>query len=190
MPVVDKNDSNFIYSLINDARVARLATIDYEDVKPHIVPVVFVFDGNSYYIPIDKKPKRNTEPGRLRRIRNIQKNPNVALLIDEYNEDWSKLFFVMIQGKGSLIGEFTEYDDIRGKRNPKADRQLEQPHLHQQEMNSSSTRSRKSQYLLQNAQSLLLEKYPQYQTVSVGQLCIKVYPEKVFSWKMSSGKIG
>jgi PPOX class probable F420-dependent enzyme len=190
MPVVDNSDSNSIQSLINDARVARLATIDYEDVKPHIVPVVFVFDGNSYYIPIDKKPKRTTDPGRLRRIRNIQKNPNVALLIDEYNEDWSKLFFVMIQGKGSLIGELPEYDDIGGKRNPKADRKLGQPHLHQQEMNSSTTRSRKSQYLLQNAQNLLLEKYPQYQTVNVGQLCIKVYPEKVFTWKMSSGEIG
>jgi hypothetical protein len=155
------------------------------------VPVVFVFDGNSYYIPIDRKPKRNTDPGRLRRVRNIQKNPNVALLVDEYNEDWSRLFFVMIQGKGSLIGEFTdEYDDIRGKRNPKADRKLEQPHPHQQEMNSSSTLSRKSQYLLQNAQSLLLEKYPQYQAVSVGQLCIRVCPEKVFTWKMSSGKGG
>jgi PPOX class probable F420-dependent enzyme len=191
MLVVDNSESNYIQSLVNDARVARLATIDYEEAKPHIVPVVFVFDGNSYYIPIDRKPKRNTDPGRLRRIRNIQKNPNVALLIDEYNEDWSRLFFVMIQGKGSLIGEFTdEYDDIRGKRNPKADRKLEQPHPHQQEMNSSSTRSRKSQYLLQNAQSLLLEKYPQYQAVSVGQLCIRVCPEKVFTWKMSSGKGG
>jgi hypothetical protein len=57
-------------------------------------------------------------------------------------------------------------------------------------MNSSSTLSRKSQYLLQNAQSLLLEKYPQYQAVSVGQLCIRVCPEKVFTWKMSSGKGG
>ena len=191
MVVVDKkSDSNYVRSLVNGARVARLATIDFEEAKPHIVPVVFVFDGNAYYIPIDKKPKRITDPERLRRVRNIQQNPNVALLIDEYNEDWSRLFFVLIQGKGSLIGEFTdEYDDIRGKRNPKADK-AEQPHPHQQEMNSSSTRSRKSQYLLQNAQSLLLEKYPQYQAVSVGQLCIRVCPEKVFTWKMSSGKGG
>src|SRR5918996_3701339 len=113
MVVVDKkSDSNYIQSLINGARVARLATIDFEEAKPHIVPVVFVFDGNAYYIPIDKKPKRNTDPERLRRVRNIQQNPNVALLIDEYNEDWSKLFFIMIQGKGTLVGKFTGYDKV------------------------------------------------------------------------------
>jgi PPOX class probable F420-dependent enzyme len=188
MLVANKSDSNQIQSLIKDARVARLATIDYEEAKPHIVPVVFVFDGDSYYIPIDKKPKRNTDSRRLRRIRNIQQNPNVALLIDEYNEDWSRLFFVMIQGKGSLIGKFTESDDLRRERNTRADRKIEQLRLHKQETKSS--RSRKSQYLLQNAQSLLLEKYPQYQAVSMGQLCIKVCPEKVFTWKMTTGKVG
>lgn len=188
MIVVDKGDICF-QSLVNNARVARLATIDYEETKPHIVPVVFVFDGDSFYIPIDKKPKRDTDPERLRRIRNIQQNPNVALLIDEYNEDWSNLFFVLIQGKGSLIGTFTKYDDVRKVRNARPDRKLEQLHLPKQEMNSSS-RSSKSQYLLKNAQSLLLEKYPQYKKVSVGQLCIMICPEKVFTWKMSSGEVG
>ena len=109
MVVVD-NSNKYIQALVTDARVARLATIDFEEAKPHIVPVVFVFDGNSYYIPIDKKPKRENDPERLRRVRNIQENPNVALLIDEYSEDWSKLFFVMIQGKGSLIGKFSGYN--------------------------------------------------------------------------------
>lgn len=189
MIVIDKSDNNDIQSLANDARVARLATIDFEEAKPHIVPVVFVFDGNSYYIPIDKKPKMDTDPERLRRVRNIQENPNVALLIDEYNEDWSKLFFVMIQGKGSLIGKFTEYDDVRKVRNTRLDRKPEQLHLHQQEMNSSG-RGSKSQYLLKNAQSLLLEKYPQYQKISVGHLCIMICPEKVFTWKMNSGQVG
>ena len=67
MVVVNKSNNNYIQSLVNDVRVARLATIDFEEAKPHIVPVVFVFDGNSYYIPIDKKPKRDTAPERLRR---------------------------------------------------------------------------------------------------------------------------
>lgn len=187
MVVVDKSDSTYIQSLVNGARVARLATIDFEEAKPHIVPVVFVFDGNAYYIPIDKKPKRNTDPERLRRVRNIQQNQNVALLIDEYNEDWSKLFFVMIQGKGTLIGTSTEFDDVKKVRNIRPDRVSEQPHLHQQEMSSHSPIS-KSQYLLTKAQSLLLEKYPQYQKIGLGQLCIMICPEKVLTWKMSSDK--
>lgn len=157
--MVESIDNNYIQSLANDARVARLATIDFEEARPHIVPVVFVFDGEAYYIPIDKKPK--TDPKRLRRIRNIQKNPNVALLIDEYDDDWSKLFFVMIQGKGSLIGEFVENDDVV-------------------ERKCNSYR-----YSLKNAQRLLLEKYPQYRKISMGQLCIMISPEKVFTWTMS-----
>jgi hypothetical protein len=44
--------------------------------------------------------------------------------------------------------------------------------------------------MLKNAQSLLLEKYPQYQKIGLGQLCIMIYPEKIFTWKMSSGQVG
>lgn len=189
MVVVDNNNNNnhkYIQSLVTDARVARLATIDFEEAKPHIVPVVFVFDGNSYYIPIDKKPKRDNDPERLRRVKNIQVNPNVALLIDEYHEDWSKLFFVMIQGKGSLIGKFNGYDEVKKVGNTELDRKSGQLHLHQRERNSSS----KSQNMLKNAQSLLKEKYPQYQKIGVGQLCIMIYPEKIFTWKMSNGQVG
>ncbi|MGC1928483.1 MAG: hypothetical protein WA667_05870, partial [Candidatus Nitrosopolaris sp.] len=56
-----------------------------------------------YFIPIDEKTKRS-KPENLKRTKNIQQNPNVALLIDEYNEDWTKLYFIMIQGKASIIG--------------------------------------------------------------------------------------
>ena len=137
MVVVD-NSNKYIQALVTDARVARLATIDFEEAKPHIVPVVFVFDGNSYYIPIDKKPKRDNDPERLRRVRNIQENPNVALLIDEYSEDWSKLFFVMIQGKGSLIGKFSGYNYVKKVGSTELDGKPEQLHPHRQERDSSS----------------------------------------------------
>ena len=136
MVVVD-NSNKYIQALVTDARVARLATIDFEEAKPHIVPVVFVFDGNSYYIPIDKKPKRDNDPERLRRVRNIQENPNVALLIDEYSEDWSKLFFVMIQGKGSLIGKFSGYNYVKKVGSTELDGKPEQLHPHRQERDSS-----------------------------------------------------
>lgn len=89
-----------IEEFIQSVRVARLATID-SDFKPHLVPVVFVFDGNHFFIPVDEKRKK-AKPEKLRRIRNIQGNSNVALLIDEYNEDWTRLAFVMIQGIASI----------------------------------------------------------------------------------------
>ena len=95
------NDS-YLKTIIDKATVARLATVDSE-CKPHLIPVVFVFDNDCYFIPIDEKTKRS-RPEKLKRVKNIQQNPNVALLIDEYNEDWTKLYFIMIQGKASIIG--------------------------------------------------------------------------------------
>ena len=94
----------YLKTIINKAKVARLATADLE-YKPHLVPIVFVFDNdlNCYFIPIDEKTKRSG-PENLKRVKNIQENPNVALLIDEYNEDWTKLYFIMIQGKASMVG--------------------------------------------------------------------------------------
>lgn len=92
-----------VEEFIERARVARLATIDSE-FKPHLVPVVFVFDGNHFFIPLDEK-RKVAKPEKLKRIRNIQDNPNVALLIDQYDEDWTKLAFVMIQGKASVASK-------------------------------------------------------------------------------------
>ena len=97
-------DDTYPKTIIHKARVARLATVDLECI-PHLVPVVFVFDNDRgfYFIPIDEKTKRS-RPENLKRVRNIKENPNVALLIDEYNENWTKLYFIMIQGKASIIG--------------------------------------------------------------------------------------
>jgi PPOX class probable F420-dependent enzyme len=89
-----------IEEFIQRVRVARLATTD-SDFRPHLVPVVFVFDGDHFFIPVDEKRKK-AKPEKLRRIKNIRGNSNVALLIDEYNEDWTRLAFVMIQGIASI----------------------------------------------------------------------------------------
>jgi nitroimidazol reductase NimA-like FMN-containing flavoprotein (pyridoxamine 5'-phosphate oxidase superfamily) len=86
------NDTYF-KTIIDKARVARLATVDTE-CKPRLIP--FVFDNDCYFIPIDEKTNRS-RPEKLKRAKNIQQNPNVALSIDEYNEDWTKLYFIMIQ---------------------------------------------------------------------------------------------
>jgi len=95
-----------IEEFIERARVARLATVD-STFRPHLVPVVFVFDGNHFFIPIDQK-RKTVKPQGLKRIKNLQDNPNVALLIDTYSEDWTKLAFVMIQGKASVITSRTQ----------------------------------------------------------------------------------
>ena len=102
MRISVSSNQNDLRTIICGARVARLATVDSENCKPFLVPVVFIYDGNNFYIPIDKKAKRS-KPENLKRVKNIQTNPNVALLIDEYNEDWKKIWFIMIQGNASLI---------------------------------------------------------------------------------------
>ena len=99
-------NDEYVKSVIDRARVARLATVDSEN-KPHLVPVVFVFDGNYFFIPVDEKRKK-VKPEKLKRIKNLQNNRNVALLIDEYSEDWTKLAFVMIQGKATIITTKTQ----------------------------------------------------------------------------------
>jgi PPOX class probable F420-dependent enzyme len=81
--------------------VARLATVDARG-RPHVVPVCFVSAGDHLYIPLDEKPKR-IAPERLQRVRNIAANPNVQLLIDRYDEDWSRLAFVQLRGWATLL---------------------------------------------------------------------------------------
>jgi len=63
---------------------------------------VFVFHENSFFIPLDEKTK-TVNPKNLKRVKNIEKNPNVTLLIDKYQNDWKKLFFLMIHGKAKVI---------------------------------------------------------------------------------------
>jgi PPOX class probable F420-dependent enzyme len=141
-----------VKAIIDKARIARLATVDSKS-KPHLVPVVFAFDGEHYYIPIDKKTKQEPcKPEKLKRVKNIQTNPNIALLIDEYNEDWTKLYFVMIQGRASLIS------------NKKEEQQ-------------------NGLLLLERAHKLLSDKYQQYQKISIGAYLIMICPQKIITWK-------
>lgn len=99
-------------ALASTSRVARLATLDDRG-HPHLVPVCYATDGRAYYSAIDAKPKR-TPPDRLKRVRNIRANPRVALLIDHYEEDWSNLRYVMVQGRAELISEGPEWEAARG----------------------------------------------------------------------------
>ena len=93
--------SGAVQKILKKARVARLATLDEKN-RPHIVPICFVYDGKLFYTAVDRKPKRVT-PERLARLRNIRAEPRVALLIDEYDEDWTELWYILIRGKAQLI---------------------------------------------------------------------------------------
>ena len=88
-------------SLIDDARVARLATVDPQG-RPHVVPICFAIDGDTLYTAVDEKPKRTRA---LQRLRNIEANPRVEVLIDEYDEDWSRLRWVRLRGTARVVDD-------------------------------------------------------------------------------------
>lgn len=76
------------------APVAVLATVDAESV-PHVVPVVFAVSGGVVYTAVDAKRKTTR---RLRRLANIAANPRVSMLVDHYDDDWSQLWWVRVDG--------------------------------------------------------------------------------------------
>ncbi|UXA07349.1 TIGR03668 family PPOX class F420-dependent oxidoreductase [Mycobacterium sp. SMC-2] len=82
------------------SQVARLATIT-PDGLPHLVPVVFAVaqDSDVVYTAVDAKPKTTR---RLRRLANIERNPHVSLLVDHYAEDWTRLWWVRVDGAATI----------------------------------------------------------------------------------------
>jgi len=95
-----------IHARLEAARVARLSTLDAEG-KPHLIPICFVWDGSAFYSAIDRKPKQ-VAPTQLARLKNIEKTPHVALLIDQYDEDWTRLWYVLVRGEAELVIGATE----------------------------------------------------------------------------------
>jgi PPOX class probable F420-dependent enzyme len=93
-------------SFIERQRVAHLATADAAG-RPHVVPVCFAHLDGRIYISIDEKPKRSQ---RLKRLRNIEENPNIALVFDRYDEDWSRLGWVMAFGVATIIDGGQEHE--------------------------------------------------------------------------------
>jgi PPOX class probable F420-dependent enzyme len=81
------------------ARVARLATTD-PDGRPHLVPIVFVFDADTLYSAVDRKPKRSKT---LRRIENARARPDVTVLVDHYEEDWRRLWWIRLRGRARVL---------------------------------------------------------------------------------------
>ncbi len=89
---------------VREQRVARMATADV-DGRPFAVPVCFVYLNGCLYTPVDEKPKSGR---RLKRLRNIEANPHVALVFDRYEDHWERLAWVLIRGKASLVTDMGE----------------------------------------------------------------------------------
>ena len=89
---------------LTTARVARLATID-PDGRPHLVPIVFALDGDTLYSAVDRKPKRSKT---LRRIENARARPDVTILVDHYEDDWSRLWWIRLRGRARVLDEGEE----------------------------------------------------------------------------------
>ncbi len=87
------------------ARVARLATTD-PDGRPHLVPIVFALAGDTLYTAVDSKPKRSRT---LRRIENARTRPEVTILVDHYDEQWDRLWWIRLRGRARVLDEGAEH---------------------------------------------------------------------------------
>lgn len=137
---------------LESARVGRLATADARG-RPHVVPVVFVLDAGAIYTPIDGKPKG--DPRKLRRIQNLMENPRAAFLVDHYEEDWTRLGFVLIRGTAAIL-----------RASP-----------------ASGPPAEEEEY--RRSVSLLRRKYPQYRSVPLGGpegIILRITPESCTTW--------
>lgn len=84
---------------LTECRSAVLGTVD-RDRGVHLVPVVYTMVGDArIVIAVDSKPKRSR---RLRRLANIEADPRVSLLVDEYDDDWRRLWWVRADGRASV----------------------------------------------------------------------------------------
>ena len=104
-----------------DRRVGHFATADAR-ATPHLVPVCFVVSDGTLYITIDQKPKGDFRG--LRRLRNIIENPVAAFVADRWDEDWTRLGWVMLRGPTEILADGAEHDRPRTAQSfcvPKAD---------------------------------------------------------------------
>jgi PPOX class probable F420-dependent enzyme len=87
------------HDLLRAERVARLAYLDSDD-RPRVLPVTFALSGGDVWSAIDEKPKRTPEPARIRYLR---RRPEAALLVDVYDDEWTRLAWVQLLGRVELV---------------------------------------------------------------------------------------
>jgi len=89
-----------------ESPVARLATVDAEG-RPHVVPCCFAVDGDLVYSAVDQKPKTTQ---RLARLAHIAAHPAVGLVVDHYEDDWARLWWVRLEGRARLVEGGPEWE--------------------------------------------------------------------------------
>jgi PPOX class probable F420-dependent enzyme len=82
---------------VAEARVARIGTVD-EQGRAHLVPIVFVLDGDRLYSATDG-------PRPAKRLRNLARDPRATVLVDAYDEDWSTVWWVRLRGRGRAVAD-------------------------------------------------------------------------------------
>jgi PPOX class probable F420-dependent enzyme len=93
--------------LVAHARVARLAT-QTRSGRIDLVPITYALDGERLVTAIDHKPKTTTH---LKRLENIEGNPEVSVLVDEYDDDqWDRLWWVRLRGLATVVEEGHRFD--------------------------------------------------------------------------------
>jgi PPOX class probable F420-dependent enzyme len=99
LAVVLQELAGWARELLESSRVARLALLDEEDL-PRVLPVTFAVLDGAVWSAIDRKPKRAPQPARVRRLR---RRPEAAVLVDRYDDDWSRLAWVELRGRVSIV---------------------------------------------------------------------------------------
>src|SRR5690606_37163913 len=86
----DGVDERTMRARVAAARVGTLATVT-RDGRPHVVPCCFAVDDDTVWSAVDAKPKSTLA---LRRLENVRANPAASLLVDHYEDDWTRLWWV------------------------------------------------------------------------------------------------
>jgi PPOX class probable F420-dependent enzyme len=120
-------DPDEAYRRLRDARVGRLASVR-PDGSPHVVPFVFAVEGRTLYWAVDHKPKRSQH---LARLANLSADPRVEVVVDGYDEEWSRLWWVRARGRAREVADpeerSTAVGSLAAKYGPYRDRRLDGP---------------------------------------------------------------
>jgi PPOX class probable F420-dependent enzyme len=99
-------------TLLRHWPVARLATLDRGS-APRVVPIVFAWHAERIWSPIDAKPKRSGDPRALRRVADVLRDPRVCLLLDHWDADWSRLWWLRLDGEAEVVSAGAAASDRR-----------------------------------------------------------------------------
>lgn len=91
---------------LSGSPIAHLGTVSARG-RPHVVPCCFVLDGSTLFTAVDAKPKSTR---RLQRIRDLEANPSASLIVDHYEDDWTRLWWVRVDVTGRIMEPGAEHD--------------------------------------------------------------------------------